>query len=261
MTHTSIGSDQALAAPAGVSVCGPCPTPFREILTFEALEFVADLQRRFGASRELLLSARETAQQRLDADGRLDFLAKTADIRAAEWRVAPIPKDLADRTVEITGPVDRKMIINALNSGAERVHGGLRGQRVRRPGPTWSRGRSTWPTRCDRTIDFAHPDDWQAPTASNDESGDAGGAAARLAPRRAPRHRRRPADVGVASSTSRCTSSTTRSRADRIAAAGPYFYLPKMESHLEARLWNDHLRTPRRRRSGDARRARSARRC
>ncbi len=89
------------------------------VLTPAALAFVADLHRRFDARRRELLAARVIRQARFDAGERPDFLAETAAIRAGDWRVAPIPEVLLDRRVEITGPVDRKMIINALNSGAK----------------------------------------------------------------------------------------------------------------------------------------------
>ena len=90
----------------------------KEILTPEALKFVVDLERRFGPRRRELLAARVERQKRLDAGERPDFLPQTAEIRNGNWSVAPLPADLLDRRVEITGPVDRKMIINALNSGA-----------------------------------------------------------------------------------------------------------------------------------------------
>src|SRR6202021_1897272 len=84
-----------------------------------ALEFVADLDRRTYARRHQLLRHRAERQGRLDARGLPNFLAETAEMRAADWRIAPVPADLQDRRVEITGPVDRKMVINALNSGAK----------------------------------------------------------------------------------------------------------------------------------------------
>ena len=90
----------------------------REILTAEALAFIADLQRRFGPRRDELLAYRVERQKRLDVGEKPDFREETAEIRGKEWRVAPLPADLLDRRVEITGPVDRKMVINALNSGA-----------------------------------------------------------------------------------------------------------------------------------------------
>src|SRR5436309_2305669 len=91
---------------------------WERILTGEAMDFVAALQREFGARREELLARREARKSRIDAGELPDFLPQTQQIRERDWTVAPIPRDLLDRRVEITGPVDRKMIINALNSGA-----------------------------------------------------------------------------------------------------------------------------------------------
>ena len=99
-------------------VLGPVSGRASEILTPEALDFLAGLHRNFDARRRQLLAARVTRQARFDAGETPDFLAETADIRDGDWKVAPIPADIQDRRVEITGPVERKMIINALNSGA-----------------------------------------------------------------------------------------------------------------------------------------------
>src|SRR4030088_565004 len=102
----------------GVQILGARDKQSDEILTPEALKFIVDLERRFGPKRLELLAARVERQAKLDAGERPDFLAQTAEIRKANWTVAPLPADLLDRRVEITGPVDRKMVINALNSGA-----------------------------------------------------------------------------------------------------------------------------------------------
>src|SRR6266478_5277838 len=101
-----------------LEVTGPVSDAYREILSAEALEFLAHLAKQFEARRLLLLERRSERQAQLDAGQSPDFLEDTAEVRLSEWTVAPIPRDLADRRVEITGPVDRKMIINALNSGA-----------------------------------------------------------------------------------------------------------------------------------------------
>ena len=104
--------------PARVEVRrGPVPGSER-VLTAEALEFVADLQRRFGGRRLELLRLRNARQLELDAGVRPDFLASTRGVRERDWTVAPAPPDLDDRRVEITGPTEPKMMINALNSGA-----------------------------------------------------------------------------------------------------------------------------------------------
>src|ERR1700759_1607739 len=103
----------------GLEIRGPLDERYKAILTTEACAFVADLMRKFGPRRHELLAARETRQREIDAGKLPDFLPETAAIRATEWKVAPIPPDLLDRRTEITGPVDRKMAINALNSGAQ----------------------------------------------------------------------------------------------------------------------------------------------
>src|SRR5437762_2748005 len=106
----------ATAVTAPLSIVGPRTRYSDRILTPEALEFVARLQHEFGARRNELLERRRTRLASLMAGERLDFLPETADIRSGAWQVAPAPRDLDDRRVEITGPVDRKMMINALNS-------------------------------------------------------------------------------------------------------------------------------------------------
>src|SRR5580698_5507234 len=103
----------------GVEFLAPVTGRYAGVLTPEAVAFVVGLQRAFNARRKELLAARVVRQTRLDAGERPDFLAETKGIRESEWTVAPLPADLLDRRVEITGPVDRKMIINALNSGAK----------------------------------------------------------------------------------------------------------------------------------------------
>src|SRR5947199_5665763 len=92
---------------------------FDEVLTADALEFVAELERRFGPRRRELLQARAERQQRLDQGELPDFLSETREIREGDWTIEPVPAGLQDRRVEITGPTDRKMVINALNSGAK----------------------------------------------------------------------------------------------------------------------------------------------
>src|SRR3990170_1202780 len=103
----------------GIEVRGTVNPEFERILTPQALDFVAKLHREFNPTREALLKRRAERQAQLDAGALPDFLPETEGVRRAEWRVAPAPADLEDRRVEITGPVDRKMMINALNSGAK----------------------------------------------------------------------------------------------------------------------------------------------
>src|SRR5690606_41692143 len=108
-----------LNLPDGVAVNAPLQPGFETILTREALQLVADLHRQFEPRRQELLAARRERARRLDAGERPDFLPETKHIRDGDWTIAPLPADLQCRRVEITGPVDRKMVINALNSGAD----------------------------------------------------------------------------------------------------------------------------------------------
>ncbi|MET1009244.1 MAG: malate synthase A, partial [Gaiellaceae bacterium] len=103
---------------AGLELRAPVGGRDEEILSADALAFVAELHRRFDATRRSLLTARFERQARIDAGELPDFLPEAREVREGDWRVAPVPADLQDRRVEITGPVDRKMVINALNSGA-----------------------------------------------------------------------------------------------------------------------------------------------
>src|SRR6266480_3693973 len=105
-------------AASGVEVELPPEDRLNEVLTEDALDFVAELHRRFDGRRRELLEKRAERQRSLDQGGTLDFLDETRDVREGDWRVAPPPADLERRWVEITGPVDRKMVINALNSGS-----------------------------------------------------------------------------------------------------------------------------------------------
>jgi malate synthase len=131
---------------ADIEVQGPSVERSEEILTAEALEFVADLHRRFGPRREELLAARAERRRAIAETGTLDFLADTADVRADDWTVAPVPGDLQDRRVEITGPTTTKMSINALNSGAKVWLAETSRTRTRRTGQTSWADRSTCAT-------------------------------------------------------------------------------------------------------------------
>src|SRR3954469_1621976 len=126
------------------------------VLTPAAVAFVEDLTRRFRPRIEELLERRRDAQHRFDRGERLDFLTGTADIRKRDWTVAPLPADLLDRRVEITGPVDRKMIINALNSGASVFMADFEDA----TSPTWSNlvdGQKNLSDAITRNIDFVEP--------------------------------------------------------------------------------------------------------
>src|SRR5690348_5871072 len=103
---------------SGLEIKGPLNPEYSEILTAEACTFLAALAGRFEPVRQELLKKRQTRQKEINEGRWPDFLPETLKIRESEWKVAPIPKDLLERKVEITGPVERKMIVNALNSGA-----------------------------------------------------------------------------------------------------------------------------------------------
>lgn len=135
-----------LIAPSGVEVLGHLEPGYGDILTHEALNFLAGLHRRFEKRRQSLLRYRKERQAELDQGALLMFPHETADIRAGEWTVRPAPADLQDRRVEITGPVDRKMVVNALNSGAKCFMADSR-TRPRRSGPTCWTARSICATR------------------------------------------------------------------------------------------------------------------
>ena len=219
----------------GIEVLGGRVSGFDEILTPEALRFVASLQRAFGGRRLELLAARKARQTRLDAGEQPDFLAETASIREAAWKVAPIPPDLQDRRVEITGPVDRKMIINALNSGASVFMADFEDSNT----PTWANqidGQLNVRDAVRRTIEYRAPDT---------------GKEYRLIPKTAvlmvrPRGWHLPEKHllvdGQAVSGSLFDFGLFffhNARELMSRGTGPYFYLAKMEHHLEARLWND----------------------
>jgi malate synthase len=219
----------------GVEITGAKSAAFEEILTPEALAFLVALERTFGPRRLELLERRKGVQARLDAGEKPDFLAETAEIRAGDWTVAPLPADLLDRRIEITGPVDRKMIINALNSGASVFMADFEDSTT----PSWSnllegqvnlrdaiRGTIGFTDAAtgksyklnDKTaVLFVRPRGWHLPEAhilvdGREMSGSL-------------------FDFGL--------YFFHNARALLAKGSGPYFYLPKMESHLEARLWND----------------------
>ncbi|HEY3812741.1 MAG TPA: malate synthase A [Caulobacteraceae bacterium] len=224
------------AAPASaIEIGGPVTGRASEILTPEALRFLAELHRRFDARRLELLAARDARQRRFDAGETPDFLPETADVRAGDWTVAPIPADLLDRRVEITGPVDRKMIINALNCGAKVFMADFEDA----TSPTWENlieGQVNLKDRWSDALDFTdatsgkhyalgdkpavllvRPRGWHLPEkhVTVDGAPMSGGLF----------------DLGL--------YLFHNAKAAIAQGSGPYFYLPKMESRLEARLWND----------------------
>jgi malate synthase len=223
-----------VAQPDGVEVLGPVEGRFGEILTDDALGFLAGLHREFEARRGELVAARGERQDRLDAGERPDFSGATRAVREADWRIAPPPADLRDRRVEITGPTDRKMVINALNSGARCFMADFEDANS----PTWANmvdGQVNLVDAIRRTIRLTSPDGREYELA--DEV-----ATLIVRPRGwhlVERHLHVDGapvsgslfDFGLA------FFHNARELLDR--GSGPYFYLPKMESHLEARLWNE----------------------
>ena len=226
--------------PAGVTVRGVALPGAAEILSAPALEFVADLARRFEPERAApARAARARCRRELDAGRLPDFLPETRAVRAGRVaRRAALRPTCVDRRVEITGPVERKMIINALNSGAERLHGGLRGRQLADLGATSSRARSTCATRCGGTIDFDAPETGKRYALARDDRDARSCARAAGTSPRSTCCVDGAAGLGLALRLRRSTSSTTRA-SSLARGTGPYFYLPKLESHLEARLWND----------------------
>src|SRR5262245_42619978 len=143
--------------PAGVEILGRMTPEYAEILTADALAFLAKLHRSFDGRRLELLQRRATRQAELDAGKMPAFLSETQAVRAADWKVAPVPADLQDRRVEITGPTDRKMVINALNSGANTYMADFEDSNT----PTWDnqvQGQINMRDAVRRAIDFTSPE-------------------------------------------------------------------------------------------------------
>jgi len=225
----------ALDLPEGVSIGGAINGDFEKVLTKEAVAFVADLQRRFNPRREELLAARAERQQRLDAGEKPDFLPETAQIRESDWTVAPLPKDILDRRVEITGPVDRKMIINALNCGANVFMADFEDAST----PTWTNmvdGQFNLASAVHREIDYVDPQSGRE-YKLNEKT-----AVLFVRPRgwHLPESHMTVDGVAMSGSLFDFGLYFFHNAAELLArGTGPYFYLPKIESHLEARLWND----------------------
>ncbi len=217
-----------------VDVRGTRVTDADRVLTKDALAFVERLQREFGARRDALLATRQERWKVLKAGGTLDFLPETAKIRSAEWTVAPVPKDLEVRKVEITGPTDRKMVINALNSGASVYMADFEDANT----PTWENmvsGHGNLIDAIERRISFESPEGKKYTL---------GEKTATLVVR--PRGWHLPEKhllvdgrpvAGAFVDFGLYFFHNARRLLERGSA--PYFYLAKTESHLEARLWND----------------------
>ena len=219
----------------GVEIRGSQNAETQQILTPEALNFVVELERKFGPRRRELLAARAERQKRLDAGERPDFLPQTAEIRKSEWTVAPLPADLLDRRVEITGPVDRKMIINALNSGASCFMADFEDSNT----PTWSNlidGHINLGDAIRSAIAYTDP------SSGKDYKLNAQVAVLLVRPRGWHLPEKHVVVDGQPMSGSLFDFGLYffHNAKELLArGTGPYFYLPKMESHLEARLWND----------------------
>jgi malate synthase len=220
--------------PDGLEILGSAYARFDEILTGEAVAFVAGLQREFGARRVELLEARVERQIRLDQGERPDFLEATRHVRDAEWRVAPAPSDLRDRRVEITGPTDRKMVINALNSGARCFMADFEDANA----PTWPNmieGQINLADAVRGTVEMTGPDGREYRLADQT-------ATLLVRPRgwHLPERHLTVDDRPVSGSLFDYGLAFFHNAREQLErGTGPYFYLPKLESHLEARLWND----------------------
>ncbi|MCW2565915.1 MAG: malate synthase [Mycobacterium sp.] len=223
-----------MTTPAGIEITGPMGDRYDEILTPEALELLADLHRTFDGRRRELLGARDRRYAELAAGGTLDFLEETKDIREGDWQVAPPAPGLADRRVEITGPTDRKMTINALNSGAKVWLADFEDANT----PLWDnlvQGQLNLYDAIRRQVDFSSPEGKEYKL--GDET-----ATIVVRPRGWHLPEKHVLVDGEPISGSLFDFAlyflhNARQLVD--TGRGPYFYLPKMESHLEARLWND----------------------
>ena len=220
---------------AGVNIRGHLGPRYAEILTDEAQAFLAELHRNFEARRRELLLERVEKQRRYDEGALPDFLPDTASVRETEWKVAPIPGDLMNRRVEITGPVDRKMIINAVNSGATHYMADFE-----------DANSPTWANNLEGQINLY--DYWRGQIAFTDPTNkkryEVGDNPAVLIVRPRGWHLD---EVHVEIDGEPISASLFdfglyffhNAQKTTSAGSGPYFYLPKLESHKEARLWND----------------------
>jgi malate synthase len=218
----------------GIEVVGALKAQFDEILTPEALNFIEQLERNFGARRNELLQFRQKRQEEINSGKLPNFLPETKHIRNGDWTIAPLPKDLQDRRVEITGPTDRKMVINALNSGAKVFMADFEDA----TSPTWENiveGQINLRDAVKRTISYENQNgkNYQL----NEET-----AVLFVRPRGLHLEEKHVVLNGKPISGSFFDFGMYffhNARELLAQRTGPYFYLPKLESHLEARLWND----------------------
>ncbi len=218
-----------------VEFLAPASERDADVLLPRAVSFIVDLQRTFNARRKDLLAARHERQKSLDGGEKPDFLESTREIRESAWTVEPLPNDILDRRVEITGPVDRKMIINALNSGAKVFMADFEDSNT----PTWNNlidGQINLQDAIRRTISFSDPANEKQYKLNNRT------AVLFVRPRGWHLEERHVLVDGEPMSASIFDFGLYFfHNAQELLArgSGPYFYLPKIESHLEARLWND----------------------
>jgi len=217
-----------------IQINGKLTDSYNEILTEDALKFIAELQKNFNSKRKELLKNREKIQSEIDNGIMPDFLPETKSIRDGDWKVAPIPKDLSDRRVEITGPVDRKMIINALNSGANVFMADFEDSNS----PVWENiieGQINLRDAVNGTITFTNPNGKEYKL--NEKT-----ATLMVRPRGWHLNEKNILiDDEEASGSLVDFGLFFFHNAKKLIdkGSGPYFYLPKLENHKEARLWND----------------------
>src|SRR5262249_23881080 len=229
MEQSSVSS-----VPDGVAITGRIAGGYGEILTPDALSFVAKLHRVFESRRRKCLQHRHDRQAAFDRGETLDFLPETKHIREGDWSCASVPCDLQDRRVEITGPTDRKMVINALNSGAKVFMADFEDANA----PTWANmveGQINLRDAIRRTITFTNPEGKEYRL--NERT-----AVLFVRPRGWHLLEKHLLVDGepVAGAFFDFGLFFFHNASELIArGSGPYFYLPKMESHLEARIWND----------------------
>ena len=225
------------AGPAvGFTVHPPVPSHYQMIFSDQAMAFVLELVERFQSRRNALLAERAALQQKLDEGMKLDFLPETASIREGEWKVGPIPRDLQDRRVEITGPAEPKMIINALNSGAKVFMADIEDSLS----PTWGKVMESQQALYDavrRTLTYTSPDGKAYRLKSEPDL-----ATLIVRPRGWHLNEKHITWRGepIAGAFLDFGLFFFHNAKEQLArGTGPYFYLPKLESHKEAALWND----------------------
>jgi len=233
----ALSTQLKLDLPPGCEILAPVRPGFEAVLTRGALDFVVDLARTFGPRVEELLSRRAVRQVEIDAGKLPDFLAETRSIRASDWRVTSIPADLQDRRVEITGPTERKMVINALNSGAKVFMADCEDSMT----PTWDnvvQGQVNLRDAVARRIEFASPEGKQYRL--NEKI-----ATLNVRPRGwhlYEKHIRVDGEPVPGAFVDFGLYLFHNHAELKKRGTGPYFYLPKTESHLEARLWAEVFR-------------------